>query len=117
HQPSLTWSNLARARNLHKLTHAGDVQLFLGVNTEAPVSCCRGERCELRVCHVNERRVVSALEIDLRLPFDAVIDNGLEAVSFANWRNSAQYAVIEQLSDLVLGCQVNIQAELHPEIV
>jgi hypothetical protein len=44
---------------------------------------------------MNERRVVSALEIDLRLPFDAVIDNSLEAVAFANWRNGAGHAVIE----------------------
>jgi hypothetical protein len=116
-QSSLTWSDLARARDLHKLTHAGDVQLFSSVNTEAAVSCCRGKRCELRVCHMNERRVVSALEIDLRLPFDAVIDNSLEAVAFANWRNGARYAVIEQFFDLVLGCQVDIQAELPPEVV
>jgi hypothetical protein len=66
---------------------------------------------------MNDRRVISALEIDLRLPFDAVIDNSLEAVTFANWRNGARYAVIEQLFDLVLGCQVNIQAELPPEVV
>ena len=87
------------------------------MNTEAAVSCCRGKRCELRVCHMNERRVVSALEIDLRLPFDAVIDNSLEAVAFANWRNGARYAVIEQFLDLVLGCQVNIQAQLHSEVL
>jgi hypothetical protein len=58
-------------------------------HTEAAVPCCRGKRCELRVAHVNQRLVVSALEIDLRLLFDAVIDNGIEAVAFANWRNSA----------------------------
>ena len=95
HQPSLTWSDLARVRNLHKFAHAGDVQLLAGVNTEAAVSCCRGKRCELRVCHMNERRVVSTLEIDVRLLFDAVIDNSLEAVAFANWRNGARHAVIE----------------------
>ena len=44
---------------------------------------------ELFLAHMHQRRVVSALEIDLRLLFDAVIDNGIEAVAFANWRNSA----------------------------
>jgi hypothetical protein len=44
---------------------------------------------------MNERRVVSALEIDLWLLFHAVIDNGIEAVAFANWRNGARHAVIE----------------------
>jgi hypothetical protein len=44
---------------------------------------------------MNQRRVVSALEIDLWLLFDAVIDNSLEAVAFSNWRNGARHAVIE----------------------
>src|SRR6476620_6523868 len=86
-------------------------------HTEAAVPCCRGKRCELRVAHVNQRLVVSALEIDLRLFFDAVIDNGIKAVAFSNWRNGAGHAVIEQIFDLVLSCKVNIQAELRPEVV
>jgi hypothetical protein len=33
--------------------------------------------------------VIAALEINLRLLFDAVVDNGIETVAFANWRNGA----------------------------
>ena len=50
---------------------------------------------EKNLNHMNQRRVVSALEIDLWLLFDAVIDNSIEAVAFANWRNGARHAVIE----------------------
>ena len=71
------------------------VSSFSGMDAEATVTCCRGKRCELRVAHVNQRRVVSALEIDLRLLFDAVIYNSIEAVAFPSWRNGAGHAVIE----------------------
>ena len=93
------------------------VQMFLGVDAEAAVPCRRGKRCELRVAHMHQRRVIAALEINLRLLFDAVVDNGIETVAFANWRNGAWHAVIEQLFDFVLGCQINVQAELHSEVL
>src|SRR5690349_6823960 len=77
-----------RARSHHRAR-------FSGVNAEGAVPCGRGKRCELRVAHVNQRRVVAALKIDLGLLFDTVIDNSIEAVAFANWRNGARHAVIE----------------------
>ena len=63
--------------------------MFLGVDAEAAVPCRRGKRCELRVAHMHQRRVIAALELNLRLLFDAVVDNGIETVAFANWRNGA----------------------------
>src|SRR5262245_9898314 len=36
---------------------------------------------------MHQRRVIAALEINLRLLFDAVVDNGIETVAFANWGN------------------------------
>jgi hypothetical protein len=50
---------------------------------------------ELRVRHMNERHVITRLEIDVQLLFDAVIDNGIEAVAFTNWRNVDGHAVID----------------------
>jgi hypothetical protein len=43
--------------------------------TEAAVPCRGGETGELCVAHMNQGRVISALEIDLRLLLDDVVDN------------------------------------------
>jgi hypothetical protein len=87
------------------------------VDAEAAVTCRRGKRCELRVTHMHQRRVISALQIDVRLIFDAVVDNSIETVAFANWRNGAWHAVLEQLFDFMLGRQIDVQAELYPEVL
>jgi hypothetical protein len=39
--------------------------------------------------------MISGLQVDLRLLFDAVVDNHIEPIAFANRRNSARRAVFE----------------------
>ena len=71
------------------------VQMFLGVDAEAAVSCCRGKRCELRVAHMHQRRVIAALQVNLGLILDALVDHRIEPISFAGWRNRTAHAVVE----------------------
>jgi len=75
---------------------SSSVEAFSSVGAEAAVTCRRGKRCELRVTHMHQRRVISALQIDVRLIFDAVVDNSMETVAFANWRNGAWHAVLDR---------------------
>jgi hypothetical protein len=55
--------------------------------------------------------MISALQVDLRLLFDAVVDNRIEPVALADWRNGTSH--LEKLFDFMLCCQVHVQAELH----
>ena len=57
--------------------------------------------------HMDQRRVIAALHVDLRLRLDAIIDDNIQCVAIANRRDGAISAVSEQLSDLVFAGQVN----------
>jgi hypothetical protein len=63
-----------------------------------------------------QRLMISTLQIDIRLILNAVVDHGIEPIAFTGWRNCTGHAVIEQFLDLVLGRQIDIRAELSPEI-
>jgi len=61
--------------------------------------------------------MIAAFQVDLRLVLDTVVDHRIKPIALTGWRNRAGQAVIEQFFDFVLGGELNIQAELCPEIV
>jgi len=65
------------------------------VNAETGVPCRRREGRELGMAHMNQSRVISALQVDLRLLFNAVVDNRIEPIAIANWRNRTRRTVLE----------------------
>ncbi len=65
---------------------------------------------------MDQRGVIAAFHVDLRLFSDAVIDDSIQRVAIANWGNSAADAVPEQLSDLVFAGQADIITELHSQV-
>src|ERR1700730_11500555 len=84
--------------------------------TEATVPRRGGETGELRVTHMDQGRVVSALEKDLRLLLDAVVDNEVQPVTLSDGGNGASRAVLKQIFDLTLCRQVDVIAELPFEL-
>src|SRR5262245_66657937 len=63
------------------------------VDAEAAVPSARHQPRELRLADVNERRVIAAFEIDVGLLLDAVVDDDVEIVAFADGGNRAELAV------------------------
>src|SRR5262245_35139489 len=70
----------------------------LVVDAEAAVPRARHQPRELRLADVNERRVIAAFEIDVRLLLDAVVDDDVEIVAFADGGNRAELAVRDRKS-------------------
>jgi len=52
--------------------------------------------------------MISALQVDLRLLFDAVVDDRIDRVAFADRRNGTRRAIIEQLFNFILRCQIDV---------
>src|SRR5262249_53454776 len=75
---------------------------YSGVYAETPMRRIRGPLCKLRLTQMDECFVVTSLQIDLRLPIDALVDDHIESIAFANRRNGAVSAVPKQLIDLFL---------------
>ena len=63
------------------------------VDAEAPALCVRSYLLKLSTSHVDQRLVIAAFHIDLRLLIDALIDNNFKAVALANRGNRAASAV------------------------
>ena len=82
----------------------------------SPVTGVAGQPGELRVGEMNERRVVAALEIDVGLAVDAVVDDDVEPIALADRRDSAARAVAKQALDLALGGEVDVLAELLAQV-
>jgi hypothetical protein len=61
--------------------------------------------------------MIASLQVHLRLVLDTVVDHRIEPIALTRRGNRAGQAVIEQFFDFVLGGELNIQAELCPEIV
>ena len=66
---------------------------------------------------VDQGLMIAALQVDLRLVFDTVVDHRIKPITLTGRRNRAGPTVIEQFFDFVLGGELDIQAELCPEIV
>src|SRR6266542_2991952 len=88
----------------------------LTVAAEARVTLLRHELRELRMAHVDQRRVIAALEINFRRLIDAVVDHDIEPVALAESRHCAAIAIREQALDLILTGQIDILADLSSEI-
>lgn len=71
---------------------------------------------ELGTRHVNERLVIAALEIDIGLCGDAVIDDHAHAVRRTDRRYRATDTVAEQSLDLLLGCQLDVPVQRCLEV-
>src|SRR5262249_14310057 len=88
----------------------------LVVDAEAAVPRARHQPRELRLADVNERRVIAAFEIDVGLLLDAVVDDDVEIVAFADGGNRAELAVRKQPLDLAFVGQSDVIARLLPPI-
>src|SRR5260221_12348761 len=86
------------------------------VRAKAPVRCIGRQPRKLRVTHMKQRLVIASFHIDVRLCLDAVVDDDIQPVAFADGRNRTVYAVAEQLIDLGLIGQVDVVAELLPQV-
>jgi hypothetical protein len=93
------------------LVHATKPELVLIVDTETPAPCLLCAGGELRMSQMDQCRVITALQVDLRLCLDAVVDNDIKPIALAGRRNGALSAVFEQLLNFLLGCQSNIEAK------
>ena len=71
------------------------------VDAEASVLCVLSQLGKLSMPHMDQRLMIAALHVDLRLVIDALIDHNIEAVAIANRGHRAANAVHEQLRDLV----------------
>ena len=65
---------------------------------------------------MNQGPVIAALEIDLGLLVNAVVDQRVQAVAFADGGDGAAHAVLEQFFDLEFRRQPDIIAELPSEL-
>ena len=63
--------------------------------------------------------MITTLQVNLGLILDAVVDHRIEPIAFADWGDRASHAVVDfkQLLVFILVCQINIPAELNPEVV
>ncbi len=66
---------------------------------------------------MDQRRVIAALDIHVRLLADAVVDDDFEIVALAHGRHRAEHTVREQAPDLVLAGEIDAVADLAFEIL
>ncbi len=71
---------------------------------------------ELSLADVNQARVIAALDIDLGLLLNAVVDDHVELVAFADGRNRPNRAVREQPLDFGFVSQTHIVPDLLTQI-
>ena len=65
---------------------------------------------------MHQGRVVAAFQVHVRLRGQAVIEEHIEAVAFAERRDSAMRTIGEELIKLVLACQRTVPAERSLQI-
>ena len=65
---------------------------------------------------MHERGVVAAFEIDVRLIADASLDDGVEAIAFADRRDRSGSAILEQLLELVFAGEGEVLSEFRLEV-
>jgi hypothetical protein len=84
----------------------------LVVDTEMPAPRVRDELRELRVAQMDQRRVVTSLEVNLGLVGNAVVNDDVELIANTNRRNSAVSAVLEECVDFTFPGQIDVFAKL-----
>ncbi len=67
---------------------------------KTPVRCVGRQARKLRVTHMKQRLVIASFHIDVRLCLDAVVDDYIQPVAFADGRNCPVCTVAEQRIDL-----------------
>lgn len=75
------------------------------------MQCVGRQASKLRMTQIKQRLVIAGFHVDLRLCLDAIVDDEIQAVAFANGRNGTVRAVAEQLIDLGFIGHVNIVTE------
>ena len=82
------------------------------VRAEVAAPGLRRQTRELRSLHADQRGVIAAFHIDVPPRIDAVVDDDVQPVAFAERRDGPAVAVLEQPFDFVLARQVDLVAEL-----
>src|SRR5215212_4947226 len=65
---------------------------------------------------MNQGGVVPTLKVQLRLLVDAVVDDHIQPIACAHWRNRAERTVAEDVRSFRLGGQVHLMPEFRPEV-
>src|SRR3982074_470166 len=81
------------------------------VRAKTPMPCVGRQSGKLRVTEMKQRLVIAGFHIDLRLCLDAIVDDEIQAVAFADGRNCTVRAVAEQPIDLGFIGHVDIVTE------
>src|SRR5262245_29548779 len=84
------------------------------VAAEGAVADVRHQAAELRRAHVDQAHVVAALEIDVRLLLEPIVDDDVEPVGTADRRHRTELAVAEEPGDLLLRRQADGLIEILP---
>lgn len=85
------------------------------VRAKAPMHCVGRQARKLRVTQMKQRLVIASRHVDLRLCLDAIVDDEIQPVAFADGTNCTVCAVAEQLIDLGFICHVDIVTEFCPQ--
>ena len=87
---------------------------ILGAEASAP---CRPDHLgEFILCHVDEGRMISRLEVDVGLRTEAVLDDHFEPIAWPDRRNGARLAIVEEARDLRFVRKLDNLAELLLQI-
>ena len=73
-----------------------------GLGAEPPVPCLWVEASKLALAQVHERLVISAFEVEVRLPVDALVHDHLKPVTQAHGRDRTRRTIGEHLRDFGL---------------
>ena len=80
------------------------------------MQCILREPCELRLTNAHDRRVVAALEINIRRIMHALVHHDVEAIALADRGDGPVRAIGEKLIEFVLGGERAALAEPSLEI-
>ena len=83
---------------------------------KAAMQCVGRQARKLRMTQMKQRLVIAGFHIDLRLRLDAIVDDEIQSVAFANGRNCTVRAVAEQPIDLGFIGHVDIVTEFCPQL-
>ena len=79
-----------------------------------PGSCI--EPGKVALAHMDQRRVIAAFEVNVRLLADPVINDDADAVTGTQRRDCAALAITEHLLDLLLGREIDVLTQIRPNI-
>src|SRR5207244_9091289 len=82
------------------------------VRAEVAAPGLRRQSRELRALHADQRGVIAAFHVDVPPRIDAVVDDDVQPVAFAERRYGPAFTVLEKPFDFLLARQVDLVAEL-----